>query len=346
MRAAPPGRLVVWRSAGITLVGLLIAVLGISLLSLLLGIPRFSPAGLVRTLAGDGRRLDEIAVYDLRLPRLVLGLLGGAGLALAGTVLQDSLRNPLAGPELLGVSSGAAAVVATIVVFDLPVPFGLYPWLALGGGLLAAGVVLGAMTRVRRRTNSGLLVLIGAAVSALLGAVVTAVVSLGAPLDVQLVFRFLLGSLAGMSWSHVRVALPWLMLGIPVTLFLGRPLNLLQLGDDLAEGMGLAVVRTRLLAVLVSGALVASVVSVAGAIGFVALAAPHVARRLLGTNDARRVLPAAALVGALLLASADLAARELLSPREVPVGMWTTIVGGPTLLVLLRRQLGRAQSAG
>jgi iron complex transport system permease protein len=136
--------------------------------------------------------------------------------------------------------------------------------------------------------------------------------------------------------------LPWLAIGIPVALCLIRPLNLLQLGDEMAASLGLPVLRTRALILVLSAAMTAAVVAACGPIGFVALLAPHIARRLLQTSDARQVLPAAALIGAVLLSGSDLLARELFRPAELPVGLVTTAVGAPLALFLLRRTLHRS----
>jgi len=330
------------RSGRATAAALALVLLGLSFVSLLVGYPTLSPAGLGEILVGGGDELPRLVVTELRLPRLALGVMAGAALAGAGVLMQDSLRNPLAGPELLGLSSGAVTVVAALTVFELSVPLVLYPWFALAGGAAGSALVLGAMAGTRGWNSPALLILVGAAVAALLGAAVVAIVRLGSPNDQQLVLSFLLGSVGGTTWVDVRVAAPWLAVGLPLALVAGRPVNLLQLGEEVAESMGLAAARTRVLVLVLSAALVAPVVAVAGAIGFVSLLAPHVARRLLRTPDARRVLPAAMLVGAVLLVGADLVARQLLAPRELPVGVWTTLIGGPVLLVMLRRQLGGA----
>lgn len=331
-RAAGRGRLALLVAA----FALLIA--GLGLYSLMISTPRLSPAQLWEVLVeGGGTRLARVAVLRLRLPRLALGILAGAMLALAGVLLQDALRNPLAGPELLGVSAGAAAIVAAVVIFQLPVPFALVPWLALAGGLLSGGLVILA---ARRLTDPIRLALIGAALAALLNALVTGIVSLGAQNEIGLFFLFLLGSLANRGWDQVRIVLPWAVVGLPLALLCARPLNLLGLGDEVAAGLGLPVLRTRLLLLLLAAGLTAAVVAVCGPVAFVALLAPHLARRLLGTADARLTLPLAALVGAALLLAADVAGRQVFASRELPVGMWTTIVGAPLLLVLLRRQLG------
>ncbi|MBN9390625.1 MAG: iron ABC transporter permease [Chloroflexi bacterium] len=309
--------------------------------ALMLGSPVLSLGQLNEILfLNGGEKVPHLIVTELRMPRLLLGLIAGAALGLAGVLLQDSLRNPLAGPELLGVSSGASAVVAAITVFRLPFAFGLTPWLALVGGLMSGMVVILAMRRI---TNGARLALVGSAITALLNAVVISIISLGSPNDVAVLYLFLLGSLAGRTWDYVNLVWPWLVVCIPLALLCARSLNLLQLGDDMAEGLGLKVLRMRFLIALLSAGLVASVVAVCGPISYIALLAPHLARRILGTSDARQVLPVAALLGSALLVMADLLARLALSPVEMPVGVWTTLVGGPVLLVLLRRQMRSAK---
>ncbi len=307
----------------------------IGLLTLLTGTPNLSPPDLWVVLTGGGKPLARIVVTQLRLPRLVLGILAGAMLALSGGLLQDALQNALAGPELLGVSAGATVVVAAITILHLAVTFSVVPWLALAGALIGSSIVILTMRQIR---NSVQLVLTGAALTALLNASVIVFISLGSQNDISVLFLFLVGSLANRTWMHVSLVLPWAALGIPLALLCVRPLNVLQLGDDVARGLGLPVMRVRLLILVLSSALVSVVVAVCGPISFIALLAPHLARRILQTSDARAVLPCAALIGAVLLSGADLFARQAFAPQELPVGIWTTLIGGPCLLLLLRRK--------
>ncbi|HKP53006.1 MAG TPA: iron ABC transporter permease [Chloroflexia bacterium] len=334
-RPSRVGRLVV------LLVCLVLALLGLMLVGLMLGIPQLSVSDLLTVASGGGSRLARIVVPELRLPRVVLGAMAGAMLALAGALLQDSMRNPLAGPELLGVSNGASIVMAAVVIFHLPLPWPLYPVAALAGGLLAGMLVLVSM---RRLGDPVRLVLMGVSVGALLYAGIISIISLGDQNDVGLLYLYLLGSLANRTWDYVNLVWPWAVICIPLALMMARPLNLLQLGDEVAEGLGLRVVRWRLFIMAVSAAMVAAVVAVSGPISYVALASPHIARRALQTTDARQVLPVAMLVGSVLLVGADLLAKNLFSPIELPVGIWTTVIGGPLLLFLLRRQLAGAKA--
>ncbi len=317
----------------------------LALLALLLGRPQLTPPDLLTVLTGGGTRLTRVVVFELRLPRLAIDLCAGAMLALAGALLQDALRNPLASPELLGVSAGASLVIAAITIFHLPVLFVFYAPLALLGGLASGSVVL---LLARRLGESGRLVLLGVALVALLHALLISIIALGTQTDIGLLYLFLLGSTANRTWAQTNQLLPWALVGIPLALALARPLNLLQLGDEIAEGLGLRVVRARIGLLVIAAGLVAAVVAVSGPIAYIALAAPHLARRALGTTNARQVLPIAALIGTFLLTGADILAKNLFSPLELPVGIWTTLLGGPTLLILLQRRLrqGRGDSGG
>ncbi|MFD3166821.1 FecCD family ABC transporter permease [Herpetosiphon sp. NSE202] len=319
-----------------------IALVGVGMLALMLGVTPIPAADVWSILlTGEGERVPTLVIQTLRLPRFILGMLAGAALGLVGALLQSALDNPLAEPGLLGVSSGASLVVAIVIVFDLSLPFGMLPALALAGGL-AAGLLILLATRLTRdpvRT-----ILIGAAISALLSAMITCVVVLGEPNEIQVLYSFLIGSLTGRDWDAVRMVLPWLALGIPASLLFARALNLLQLGDELAEGLGLPVFRTRTILLILSSAMMAAVVSACGPISFIALIAPHIVRRILRTSDARPVLPLSAMLGALLLTAADLLAREIFSPAELPVGLITVVMGAPLALVLLRRTLTARQA--
>lgn len=319
------------------LVGLLLlgALFGVAVLALMTGITPIPAEEVLQIVFTDGgERVPRIVVWEVRLPRFLLGALAGAALAVAGAMLQDALKNELAEPGLLGVASGASLVVAVVVIFNVTLPFGMLPVLALTGGLLAGGVILLA-TRLTRDPVK--MILIGAALAALFSAMITAVVVLGEPDEIRVLYSYLVGSLIGRDWEDVRLALPWIAVALPIALLFGRPLNLLQLGDDMAEGLGLPVFRTRALIFLIAIVLEAAVVAVCGPVGFIALVAPHMVRVLLATTDARQVLPISALVGALLLTAADLLAREIFSPAELPVGLLTIALGSPLALMLLRR---------
>lgn len=325
----------------VSLVGIffLAALGGIGILALMIGVTKIAPNDVLTILFSEaGERVPRIVIWSVRLPRFVLGALAGAALAVAGAMLQDALKNELADPGLLGVSTGASLVVASVVIFNIHIPVGTLPIFALVGGL-AAGVIILLATRLTR--DPVRMILIGAALGALFGAMITIIVVLGEPEELRALYAWLVGSLIGRDWEDVRLVLPWIAVALPLALLFGRSLNLLQLGDDMAEGLGLPVFRTRAVIFTIAIGLTAAVVAVCGPIGFVALIAPHMVRGLLQTSDARQVLPISALLGALLLTSSDLLAREIFSPAEMPVGLVTVAVGSPIALYMLRRLMAR-----
>lgn len=306
---------------------------GLAVLHLTTGTP---PLELRQVVAAFGALADDplrIIVVDVRSTRVILAVVAGAALSMVGAILQDALRNPLAAPELLGVSGGAAFIVAIIAVLHLPVPRGAVPVVAMFGGIAVGAAVVLAATRARESSS---LLLIGIAASTFLSGCVVAVVTLGRPSDVGLFYQYLLGSLANRTWDSVWAILPWFVVCTPIALALTPTLNVLRLGDSVAAGLGVRVRLVRNTALVIGGLLTAGVVAVAGPIGFVALLAPHLTRGLLGTMDARWVVPTAGVVGAVLLLGADTIGRAMVQPREVAVGVWTVLLGAPALLALLR----------
>jgi iron complex transport system permease protein len=280
----------------------------------------------------------ELLVRELRLPRLLLAVVAGASLALAGVLMQDSLRNPIADPGLLGIAQSASLVVALALFFPGVVPDVATPVLCLAAGL-GTGFLLVALARSIR--DPVRLVLIGVVLAALY-AMLTTVVVLVVPSDrtnLQALLRFTTGSVSGASWSQLATVVPWTAIAIPLGLLTARTLNVLQLGDDVASAVGMRVTRARLAVLGVAVLLVAPVVAVAGPISFVALMSPHVARLLLGTTNASGVLAVAALVGAAVVALADAAGRLLFYPLEIPAGIWTIIVVGPIAVLLARTRI-------
>ena len=321
--------------------GLLLCIVAAASVSLANGIPQLSMAEAWGILWGeDAELLPRLAVRELRAPRIVLAILSGAALGLAGAMMQDSLRNPLAGPELLGVASGASFAVAVLTIFQAPLLLVFHPWVALMGGLLAGGVVIIAAKGARSPLQ---VVLVGVAVTAFINACIVALISLaGTGGSVLVLFFFLLGSLANRTWEHVWIVAPWVAVCLPLGLMLARPLNTLRLGDHAAQSLGMSVGRVRTLVLLLGAGLVAAVVAVTGPIGWIGLLAPHLTRRALRSEDPRKVHILSALMGAALLTMADVGAKLAIAPAETPVGLWTAVLGGPVLLLLLRGGLLRS----
>lgn len=280
--------------------------------------------------------MTTLVIFQLRAPRFVLAAMVGGMLGLAGVLLQDTLRNPLASPELLGTAAGSTVVVAALVVFASGVSFAVYPWMTLVGGLAASAVVLSAL---KRTSDPVRLILFGVAVGAMLNAAVVAIIAAGGSLSAEPVLAFALGSFAGQTWDHAALIGPWAGVGALLAGACAAPLNLLKLGEEVAEGRGLSVRLMRAAAVFVAAILVAPGVAVAGTVPWIALISPHVARFLLRTGDARVVLPVSALLGATILPAADLVSRLIFQPEEVPVGIILALVGVPGVLVLLQGRI-------
>jgi iron complex transport system permease protein len=275
-------------------------------------------------------------LWTIRLPRIVAGALVGAALSTAGTLMQAVVRNPLADPGLLGVTAGAGLGGLLAIVLAPALPW-LVPAAALAGGLLAVTVLLAIAQGVRRVGGALALVLTGVAIQAILFALIALVTFTFA--DRAPAFAaFSVGSLNGAGWNAVWLALGPVTVGVAATVLCCRSLDLLLLDDDSADGVGLGVARTRLIAAALAALLAAASASVAGLTGFVGLVVPNWARTVVGPAHAV-VLPVALIGGAALLVLADTAARTVAVPLELPVGALLALVGGPYFLVTLWRKV-------
>jgi len=286
----------------------------------------------------DLARHDAV-IWTIRAPRAVLGALVGAGLAVAGVILQATVRNVLADPYVLGVNSGASVGAAAAILTGVGAGFGDYALQtsAFLGATVASFVVFGVARSGGRLTPNRLImagVAVGYALSALTSFMIFASDSAESSRSVMF---WLLGSLGLASWSGPLVAVAVVVLVVTaVLLVLGPRLDALTAGDETALTLGVHPERTRILLLVLSCLLVGTVVAMAGSIGFVGLVVPHLARRLVGGAH-RAVLPVAALLGAILLCWADIGSRTLLAPQEIPIGIITALVGAPFLLILVRR---------
>ncbi|MEU3630339.1 iron ABC transporter permease [Streptomyces fradiae] len=288
----------------------------------------------------------ETIVLDVRAPRVLLGAVAGAGLAVVGTALQALIRNPLAEPYLLGVSSGASLGAVVVIVFGVTLFGALSLSLAAFAGALGALLLVYATARTGGRITSSRLVLSGVAIAAVLTAVLDVVLlTTDRGNEARTVLAWTLGGLGGVNWASLWLPSTALLLGTGTLMVQARNLNLLLAGEEAATTMGLDVARFRarmfVLLSLVTGVLVAA----AGPIGFVGLMLPHTVRLLVG-GDHRRVLPTAALGGAVFLVWADIAARVVAAPMEIPVGVLTALCGGPFFLWLMRRDARRSAEGG
>jgi iron complex transport system permease protein len=317
------------------LAALAAATLVVSTLSVARGEFPIAPLDVLAALVGAGDDTTNFIVLDLRLPRALTALLAGVALGIAGTVFQELARNPLVAPDVIGVTSGASlAAVAFIVLGDATGAVSV-PLVALAGAL-GAGAALYALA-FRAGVHGYRLVLVGIGLTALFQAGVSYVLTRGQIYEVAQAYVWLVGSLNGRGWEHVWPLAAVLAALIPVGLALGRRLEALQLGDDIARALGVRVERARLALLAAAIALTGVAVSSAGPIAFVAFIAPHIARRVCGSVSPSAVVPVAAAAGALLVVGADLAGRLLFPPTEIPVGIVTAIVAAPYFLYLLSR---------
>lgn len=285
----------------------------------------------------DWREAYEIIIVQTRVPRVILAAVVGASLGVCGMVIQAIVRNPLAGPSILGVSSGAATGAVIVMRFGLIFlgAFTLHIAAFLGG--LAALTIVFWIARTGGQMTPTRLVLAGVAMSAVLSAL-TSLLVLTSP-DPQLAARVLFWTLGGFGsaqWKLLPVPVAALAIGLAVMLAQSRRLNLLMAGDESAVALGLEVERFRRLMFVLTAALTGITVAVSGVIGFVGLIMPHIVRLMVGA-DHRRALPAVALLGASFTIAADLVARSIIAPLELPVGIVTALVGGPFFIWLLRR---------
>lgn len=322
------------------------AVLVAAVAGLAFGPVRLPPGGVVLEVldllpgVGIDSGMDErqaAIVTRIRLPRVVLGLLVGALLALAGGCYQGAFRNPLADPYLLGVAAGAGLGVTVVVAMQGTGEAGLpatVPLAAFAGALGAVGLTYLLGVAGGRDRSPATLILAGVAVSAFLAAGQTYLLQRNVD-TIQQVYTWLLGRLAGANWHDVRLLLPYALVVTVVILLLRRELDVLAVGDDEAAGLGLHPQRSRLLLLAAASLGTAAAVSVSGLIGFVGIIVPHVVRLLVGSSY-RAILPLSMLFGGAFLALADLAARTMDTPREVPIGVVTAFLGAPFFILVLR----------
>jgi len=285
---------------------------------------------------------ERSILFDLRAPRVLLGLCVGALLAGSGAAYQGVFRNPLADPYLLGVAAGAGLGATLAIVGGVATLFGgfMLPFAAFGGAILAVLVTAGLSLRRGAVASPASLILAGVAVAALLAAVQTYLLQRHAD-SLRVVYGWLLGRLSTVGWSEVRLVLPILVACTIVLVATAGRLDVLAVGDEEATTLGIRPARTRALVLAVASLATATAVSVSGLIGFVGLIVPHGVRLLAGTRN-RRVVPLSMLFGGAFLVLADLVARTIQAPAELPIGVITAFVGAPAFLLVLRSQQARA----
>lgn len=315
----------------LVLIGLLLVVF---ILSISYGAVRLSLKDLSEVLLGQGDPINTQIVWNIRLPRVIVSMLVGMALALAGCILQAIMRNPLATPNIIGVSSGAGLFALGILIL-FPQFYHFVPLGAFVGALLATLFIYSLAWKGGIVTYR--LVLAGVAVSSILSAGNNILLSFY-PDRVSGVIGFMIGGLSGANWRHVSMIYGYILIAILVTLLFREQLNLLVLGDEVAIGLGVSIERLRRLFIVLSSILAGAAVSAVGLLGFVGLIVPHMARFFVG-SDYRQMVPVTILLGGIVLMLADLISRVVFSPMEIPVGIVMSLLGGPFFLSLLRRRI-------
>ncbi|MCM3749530.1 iron ABC transporter permease [Paenibacillus pasadenensis] len=302
---------------------------------LLFGESYIRPALMLQALGGSGAVEHLVIVREFRLPRLLVGILAGAALSVAGTLLQGVFRNPLAAPDLVGISGGAAAAASAFLTFR-PASLSIHwlPAVAMAGAALMSVIVYSAAWK--RGVTPARLILVGIGMGALTTAFTNTILLLGSVYTATDAYIWLTGTIYGTSWQHVWTLLPWTALFLIIALYHGRSLNVLMLSDETASGLGSHVERSRRGLIAISVGLAGSAVAIGGSIGFVGLIGPHIARQLVGPS-AKRLIPVSALCGSLIVVLADFVARTAFLPFDIPVGVFTSAVGAPFFIYLLYR---------
>ncbi|BAY91123.1 MULTISPECIES: FecCD family ABC transporter permease [unclassified Tolypothrix] len=324
------------RRVPLMLLCLAVAVMVAMVMNLGRGEYPISPLDIVKTLLGiDTSNPDHgFVIYNLRLPRTLVAFMVGMALAISGTIFQGIARNPLADPGIIGINAGASLAAVAVIVLFPSTPIYTLPLSAFVGALLMAGLIYSLAWN--NGSSPVLFILMGVGLSAIASAFTSLLITFGDIYSVSDALVWLAGSVYGRTWEQVFSFLPWLIIFIPMAMILARHLNVLNLGDDVAKGLGTRVEWQRGLLVLVGVALAGAAVATAGMIGFVGLITPHLGRQLVGTNH-QGLIPTSALLGGMLVVASDFFGRTIFAPIEIPCGVVTAAIGAPYFLYLLIR---------
>ncbi|ASB90227.1 iron ABC transporter permease [Bacillus sonorensis] len=327
------------KSAGMLFV-LLACLFLFALINVAIGDENIPLGDIIKSLAGQGDPGTRFMVMEFRMPRVILAILAGGALAVAGVIAQSLMRNPLAAPDTLGITGGAGlgAVLVTVLFSQQSTIF--LTGAAFSGSILAA--VLVYSLAYRNGISPVRLALVGIAVNAFCHSGIQLLISRASP-NVNSALIWLNGSLWGRSWDDVLSLFIWCCLLIPPVWLAGKPLDIIKSGDGIAAGLGISLEKTRFLLLAAAVMLTAAAVTAVGTIGFIGLMAPHIAKKLAGF-ESRILIPVSGMVGAIILLLADAAGRGLIPPIEIPAGLIAAVIGGPYFIYLLRREATRGRT--
>lgn len=311
------------------LISILLLILGVSV-----GSTMIQPLTIVENLIGIGDGEYSFIIKTLRLPRTILALMAGSSLAVSGLILQGLIRNPLASPDIIGITGGAKVTAVLFLTYFSAVSIKWIPIVAIIGAGISFLIIY--ILAWKKGVSPIRLVLIGIGIEAGMGALVTMMIVLSPTYSTSEAYIWLTGSVYGTNWNDVLAMLPWVIIFIPISISFSRKINVQELGDDLSVSFGLNVQLNRFILIIVSVALAGSAVAFAGGIGFIGLIAPHIARKLVGRSFGSLV-PVSALIGGLIVMLADVVARTMFLPLDLPAGVFVSGMGAPFFIYLLYR---------
>ena len=288
----------------------------------------------------NGPKNIEMIIWNIRLPRVLIALLVGAALALSGAAFQGLLQNPLADPYTIGVSSGASVGAVIVLFFNIEIAlFGYFtlPLVAILFSFITLFIVFGITKAASVTYANETIILSGIIMNSFIGAVVSLIIALSSGDQMREVLNWLMGSVAMKNWGHFSILIPFFILGSSIILYHYRELNGLALGDQAAQYSGIDVKRKKIIIITAAALLTGAAVSVSGAIGFVGLVIPHLVRLISGA-DHRHLLPLSMIIGGGYLVLADLIARTIINPQELPIGVITALIGAPVFAMLLIKE--------
>lgn len=313
---------------------LFIGLISIFLISMTIGSAKISVTDVVKSLLNNSGETCSKVIRNIRLPRATLAMLVGINLALSGGIMQAIMNNPLAGPGIIGVSSGAGFFgIFVLLIFPEMTP--MLPPITFIGAMVAVGMVY--LLSWKKGLRPIRIILAGVAVNSFFGAGISALMIFYSD-RVQGALLFMSGTLDATTWSQVVMILPYTIIGTFLTITQTEKLNLLLLGDETATSLGLSVNRSRLMLTALSAVLAASAVSVVGLLGFVGLIVPHISRMIVGSNY-KSLIPTAAIIGSILVLASDTFGRTIVNPIQIPVGIVMALLGTPFFLFLLRKSV-------
>lgn len=317
------------------IIGALVILLLTTVICVFIGTAEFSFSEFWDAISGRLKEgyLPQI-INNVRIPRIISGILVGMNLAVSGVLLQGILRNPMASPNIIGVNAGAG-FMAVLLMTILPSYLLLLPIASFLGALFASLLIYLISMSSSGNSSTVHIVLAGVAISAFLSSLTSGIMMLNSDV-LDITYSWMIGSLSGRSWSAVKTVLPYSVIGLAAALFLAPKINLFSLGDEVASSVGLKIGLYRIIIIIISSVLAGSAVSAAGTIGFIGLVAPHSARIIIGGNY-RYLVPLSAIVGGILLVISDTLARTIFQPVELSVGIITGIIGAPFFLFLLHK---------